>query len=180
MKHTRYIPKDATAVEHAHGIVYTYAQNGRLYAIAYSGKRAKSDWHFKFRTEEQRSERIQQFFASLDAHAQRIAEQRQQRTQPHMFAVGDVIYNSWGYDQTNIDFYEIVKTSAHFVWLQSIARDLKETGFMSGEVTPCPGTCRGEITQHRVHVYGSGNSVHFEHGAGSKWDGIPKHCSWYA
>ena len=57
MKHTRYIPKNATAVEHAHGIVYTYVQDGRLYAIAYSGKRAKSDWHFKFRTEEQRNER---------------------------------------------------------------------------------------------------------------------------
>lgn len=180
MKHTRYIPKDATAVEHANGIVYTYAQDGRLYAIAYSGKRAKSDWHFKFRTEEQRNERIQQFFASLDAHAQRIAGQRQQRIQPHTLAVGDIIYNSWGYDQTNIDFYEVVKTSANFVWLQPIARDLKETGFMSGEVTPCPGTCHGEITQRRVHVYGSGNSVHFEFGAGCKWDGTPKHCSWYA
>lgn len=47
-------------------------------------------------------------------------------------------------------------------------------------ITPRPGTCYGDITQHRVHVYGSGNSVHFEHGAGSKWDGTPKYCSWYA
>ncbi len=47
----RHIPKDATTVEHAHGPVYTYMQNGRIFAIAYSGKRSKSDWHLHFRTE---------------------------------------------------------------------------------------------------------------------------------
>jgi hypothetical protein len=79
------------------------------------------------------NERIQRFFASLDAHAQRTAEQR---TQVHTLAVGDGIYNSWGYDQTNVDFYEVVRTSANFVWLQSLAWDLKDMGFRSDEVTP--------------------------------------------
>lgn len=65
---------------------------------------SKSDWHYRFGTEEQRIRRIQAFFASLDAQTQRVAERRQQRTQHHTLTVGDVVYNSWGYDQTNIDF----------------------------------------------------------------------------
>jgi hypothetical protein len=180
MTFSRFIPKDSTPVEHAHGVVYTYSAGARPLAIAYSGKRTKADWHFRFRTEEERSERIRSFFASLDAHVQHKAERRQQRTRPHTLALGDVIYNSWGYDQTNVDFYEVVKASANHVWLQPIARTLKETGFMSGEATPYPGQRYGEITQHRVTVYNAGNSVHFEFGAGSKWDGKPKYCSWYA
>ncbi|WP_190273674.1 hypothetical protein [Granulicella mallensis] len=51
---------------------------------------------------------------------------------------------------------------------------------MCGEVTAIPGRHHGEITQHRVTVYNDRNSVHFEFGAGSKWDGTPKYCSWYA
>lgn len=180
MKFPRYIPENSTAVEHTHGVVYAYTQGQRLFAIAYRGKRAKPDWHFRFRNEERRDQRTKEFFASLDAHAQYKAEQRKQRQQPHSLVVGDVIYNSWGYDQTNIDFYEVVKTSANFVWLQPIFRDVEETGFMCGQTTAIPGSCHGEVTQHRVTVYKDCNSVHFEYGAGSKWDGKPKYCSWYA
>lgn len=92
----------------------------------------------------------------------------------------DVVYNSWGYDQTNIDFYEVIKTSANFVWLQPLTRDLKETAFMAGQVTPRLGSRHGAITRHRVNVYGSENSIHFEFCAGVKWDGTAKYCSWYA
>ena len=180
MKFPRFIPENSTAVGHTHGVVYTYTQDHRLFAVAYRGKRAKAEWHFRFRNEEQRDQRIKEFFESLDAHLRYKAQQHEQRQLPHTLVLGDVIYNSWGYDQTNVDFYEVVKTSANFVWLQPIARDLKETGSMCGQVTAIPGRRHGEITQHRVTVYNDRNSVHFEFGAGSKWDGTPKYCSWYA
>jgi hypothetical protein len=91
-----------------------------------------------------------------------------------------MIYKSWGYAQTNIDFYEVVKTSANFVWLQPVARDLEETGFLCGQVTAIPGSRHEEIAQHRVTVCDDYNSIHFEFGAGCKWDDTPKYCSWYA
>jgi hypothetical protein len=31
--------------------------------------------------------------------------------------VGTILYSSWGYDQTNIDFYKIVKASGKSVWI---------------------------------------------------------------
>lgn len=32
--------------------------------------------------------------------------------------VGDVFTCSWGYDQTNVDFYRVIKTTASGVWVQ--------------------------------------------------------------
>jgi hypothetical protein len=31
--------------------------------------------------------------------------------------VGEVLVSSWGYDQTNVDFYEVVRASAASVWV---------------------------------------------------------------
>ena len=42
--------------------------------------------------------------------------------------VGDILYDSWGYDQTNIDYYEVVRTSKASVWIRSIAREMTDDG----------------------------------------------------
>ena len=34
---------------------------------------------------------------------------RKERFKPHKLNVGDVLYCSWGYDQTNIDFYKVIE-----------------------------------------------------------------------
>ena len=34
--------------------------------------------------------------------------------------VGDILVASWGYDQTNIDFYKVVKATEKSVWLQQV------------------------------------------------------------
>jgi len=31
--------------------------------------------------------------------------------------VGEILVSSWGYDQTNVDFYEVVRASAASVWV---------------------------------------------------------------
>lgn len=39
--------------------------------------------------------------------------------------VGTIFYTSWGYDQTNVEFYEVVSNTAHYVTVAAIysARD---------------------------------------------------------
>jgi hypothetical protein len=34
--------------------------------------------------------------------------------------VGDILYSSWGYDQTNIEFFKVVKVSEFSVWIQQV------------------------------------------------------------
>lgn len=36
------------------------------------------------------------------------------------FNVGEYAYDSWGYDQTNIDFYKVVKRTEKTIWLQPV------------------------------------------------------------
>lgn len=54
--------------------------------------------------------------------------------------VGDVLYSSWGYDQTNVDFYKVVRRTASSVWLVRIgARHVPGSeGFMSERTVPDP------------------------------------------
>ncbi|MGG5373488.1 hypothetical protein [Enterococcus sp. AZ196] len=37
-----------------------------------------------------------------------------------LLKVGTILYERWGYDQTNIDFYEVVKISDKSIWLKEI------------------------------------------------------------
>lgn len=176
---------DAPFVEHGNRIVYLYpyTKDGKDYFAgkAYIGKQRKCNWHLSFSTEAEREECIQSFFAMGDKVQARKdaikAERKAESAIPHSLKVGEIIYNSWGWEQTNVDFYEIVKVSAHFVWVQKLKATTNETSFMAGNTTALPGTASGEITRHKVSRSGS---VKFECGSGMKWDGNALGCSWYA
>ena len=55
--------------------------------------------------------------------------------------VGDVLYSSWGYDQTNVDFFQCVGFKGKAtVTLRGIAGDSSDSGgSMGGRTTPCVG-----------------------------------------
>jgi hypothetical protein len=51
--------------------------------------------------------------------------------------LGDILYSSWGYDQTNIDFYKVVKVSEFSVWIQELGKKIVEiTGWAHEKVVP--------------------------------------------
>jgi hypothetical protein len=206
----RWIPKDSRKIEHVLGVCYTEEKTtvrGLSYnVLAYIGTARKSAFYESYRTAEARDARVAEFFRNLEGHAERMSERRAERVQPHGLNVGDIIYNSWGYDQTNIDFYVIVKTTANYVWTQPIAcESVPSEGHapMSGYTQP--ETPIRQILTREVREYGDwepgignrtvslktvpiepvkrkaeGRSVHFEHGCGTLWDGRPKYESWYA
>lgn len=62
-------------------------------------------------------------------------------TVPDYFAPNDIVYNTWGYDQTNIDFYRVTKVTAKFVTLEAIGSTVTEYHTCGGEdVIPDPTT----------------------------------------
>jgi hypothetical protein len=96
-------------------------------------------------------------------------------------AVGTIVYNSWGYEQTNIDFYEVMSATKHFVTLRRLNQITTETGFMCGPTEPILKSYRNaETTRHSVRRYGDEASISFRHGVGRVWNGTPQSCSWYA
>lgn len=95
---------------------------------------------------------------------------------------GSIFYSSWGYDQTNIDFYQVVKATAKTVWLRKLNAKVEEKGFMSGDAIPVVNSFYDdEILRRRVSDYGWGPRVSIEsYASASLWDGKAKTCSWYA
>lgn len=53
--------------------------------------------------------------------------------------VGDIFVSCWGYEQTNREFYEVVKKNGQFVTVREICQNYEPTGFMSGNITPRSG-----------------------------------------
>lgn len=69
----------------------------------------------------------------------------------HPYKVGDIVNTSWGYDQTNVDFFVVTRVTAARVWVRKIARDYRETGFMAGKTWPAmPIEMVGPETRHNV------------------------------
>lgn len=97
--------------------------------------------------------------------------------------VGDVIEYSWGYDQTNVQFFKAVKTTPKTVWLVELKSKTTESKpqSMTGHVMPEGNMEEGaEVFSKRIQHYENRISLRFEHGVGNKWDGNPQACSWYA
>jgi len=160
--------------------IYIADQDGRFYLHVFAGKalRACSRISGYYRTAERRAEAIERFKQSRAAHHAARLLRRQAAKQPHTLKVGDVLNTSWGYDQTNVDFYEVVAVSGVMVTLREIAATVTETGFMCGETVPEPGQFVGEPIRRRAS---STNHVRIHASASaSPWNGRPHSISWYA
>lgn len=67
--------------------------------------------------------------------------------------VGQVFVASWGYEQTNIDFYQVVGVTAKSIKLRPIAKDKKyDSDFtVGGYATPIKDQFTGEVFTRRYN-----------------------------
>lgn len=118
---------------------------GAPLVLIWRPKATKPDANFRFRSAQQREEYIQQWvgrFAQAEAlKAERKAEQAAVASAAEPVMSGTLFAHSWGWEQTNVDFYEVVKASATMVEIRPIAsEEVSGTqGFMCATVKPVPG-----------------------------------------
>lgn len=72
---------------------------------------------------------------------------------PSEIKIGSIFNSSWGYDQTNVDYYQVIKLLPKSVVVRKIKSSIKETGFMSGHSLPLPNSFIGEPTTKRIQSY---------------------------
>jgi len=100
--------------------------------------------------------------------------------------IGDIFINSWGYDQTNIDYYQVVKKSKKTIKIRAISSEVVEDGFMQGQSKPKINDFVGEELQKTPYEYTDDSCLSGRvyltstYGSMQKWDGTPQRCSWYA
>lgn len=162
--------------------VYRYERGPRLFALAFWGSAGRPSWHFLFRNAEERERRIGEFFESAVKALEAKAERKRKASEfRHTLKVGDVVHTSWGYDQTNVTFFEVTRVvSDKSVAIRPIRSRVEQTGTMSGRAYPRPGEFCGEETVRRVR---EGNIVvNAEHGHYPAFPGGAEGCftSWYA
>jgi hypothetical protein len=68
--------------------------------------------------------------------------------------VGDLFYSSWGYEQTNIDFYQVTAVNKKMVDLTPIAGERKYGQPMAGNVKPVLNKFTGDSKAHLVRFDG--------------------------
>lgn len=67
-------------------------------------------------------------------------------------AVGDILVSSWGYDQTNIDFYQVVGVTAKSVKIRAIGKTCTERREYTDMMVPDVGAFKGEPMTKRFTI----------------------------
>lgn len=110
-KKERYIPAGYTqlAIDNpADVVVYTNnGANGKWSAICFAGKAINSTWYYLFKNEEAMLTKVAETVNSRIARAATVAKYKAERLAPTDLKEGDILYCSWGYDQTQVDFYKV-------------------------------------------------------------------------
>ena len=104
----------------------------------------------------------------------------------HSVKVGDIFYSSWGYDQTNTEFYIVTKvTGASVVVIELDSVEKSEPVHMTGTVTPhlLKKPKDGAVPKRTVVKMGYDGKPMIKTPMGYNaylWDGKPKQVSHYA
>lgn len=124
---------------------------------------------------------LQENYIAREQRKQEYKQQCKEKAKEFSAAMkkGALLYTSWGYDQTNIDYYEVLEVKGQFVTLREVLQERKEDGFMCGRCVPIPGAYseREPILKRRIMPgYVKINSC----AHAWLWDGTPKGYSTYA
>lgn len=140
----------------------------------------KPVWAYRFRTAEQMTNYYNDWFERMEntikeKEARKNALSAAKKNMVNPFFVGQIFYDSWGYDQTNIDFYQVTEVGKKSVKIRPIAQRMVEAaGFMCEYVAPLADEFIGEEQTKIVSVYLDRNNqpqyhITSRHGWISKW-----------
>ena len=181
---------------------WTEEKNGQtLFMVkCFSRSAPKPKHYYRFNTAQRRDDYAAKFVTEAEQSAKAAAERAQVRKAEKAacdavldFPVGTILCHSWGWEQTNVDFYKVVghrgRTVVQVVAINAIIapNNSRQTvvAAMAGycvadEKQETAGLPVIEFRQHnkdRVNVTGAEN-YRFGKTAG-KWDGKPQYHSWY-
>jgi len=89
-------------------------------------KSQKPDYHYRFNN----AVELEQFITKRKEQADKREEHNKKKNNEYEekkkgFVVGAILYSSWGYEQTNIDWFVVLERKNDFVILQQIGSDKK-------------------------------------------------------
>lgn len=155
--------------------VVTWTSGGRAFLVLWRGKSDKPYLGpYSYSTVAMRDGRVDEVVkAEREAVAAKLAKRAARTAECHPYKGGEVLSCSWGYDQTNVDYYEVVRVvSPKTVVLREI--NARHAG--GDHVTACPGDYVSEKTiTCRPHADGSVSLASYKYA--TRWDGSPDYVT---
>lgn len=153
----------------------------KILAMGFSGKRAKPDFHYNFESEEKRAKYVENYFEGLKAQLNRKSQYKDEKKLASKQFVeslkpGSILYDTWGYEQTNVEFYTVLARSGSTVMIQELGHVTVEGSEGRDCCKVMPGEPYGPVLKKIVRGY----SVKICESISLRlWDGSPLYKSWY-
>ena len=131
-------------------LVRFQGRNGRCIAAWTPGMKRPPRYVYKAHTPEEYDkamERIRQEAERFRHHDEAVARSSEEFRRS--LRVGDILYSSWGWEQTNIDFYQVIAIRGSAVDLRQLDQRTTEDGYMCGTTVPLPNVFKGKTHTHR-------------------------------
>ena len=144
------------------GVAFLYPTKrkaGAWSACGFSGNRSKPDFRYWFDSKEEaqaytRKWAVEQIQKQLDKKRAKAEKQANAKRVKDFVSVGDVFVSSWGYEQTNIDYYKVVgfrgESTLELIRIGSHTTPHRE--YMCGTKTPDVNTERGDVFTKRAQI----------------------------
>ncbi len=154
------------------------------FAVAvFYNKAAKPAHYYRYQTEEQREKFVAECKSHAEKHEAYKAGRRQKRKDFETSCmVGDVFVSTWGWEQTNVDYYLLVDRKGNngtFVQVgRSVVPGSEYSHGMACKVVADPSHVIGEPFKKRIL---EGETVNLDsYKYCHKWNGEENYNSWYA
>jgi hypothetical protein len=161
--------------------------NGKNHLMIWQPRALKPYFHYLV-SPERTQEHIDAATKRFTEHQARKAEAKEKRKgSPEALAkiqVGSIFSCSWGWEQTNVDFYQVTEIKGRTLTLRQIASEsVGQTSWASNNVIAQKDAFKGEPFKKLVQFLGNEYTPYltlssFE--TAFLWDGKPTHRSWWA
>lgn len=196
---SRYIPDGyrlAQGITHTTQVYYKDISAGNWIVLIFLGRAVKPTKHVRFATEEGRQQYVDNMLNNYQKRQERVKEAKEKRkaaqAEGHGVKVGDIFVASWGYEQTNLNWYQVTKlvgktmveireiadvvtSTPHFTYYEkaAIAGQFVEKSHLNNYQNNEPVRKRvsvntwGDRKSVSINVFGFANAY--------PWDGKPKY-----
>lgn len=162
----RYIPEgyELSWDDQELGIQVYYKEVPYVAGICFVGRAIKPTWRYRFRNAEQRLAEVTKTFEWVKRRADnKAAKKAELASIKHDVKVGDIFKASWGYDQTNIDYYEVIAVSGKSATVCAIGALSEGNGcYAQGVCVPSPGSFHGKPFKKLIQYYSATSGPHIK------------------
>ena len=124
-------------------------------AMFFVGKQSKPAWHYRFKSRDEADAKIKKAIADLnDWKVKKAARKEESKNLKDKsiadIKIGDLFVSAWGYDQTNVDFYQVVAKKGKTFTIRDItSKSVTDSGmsFMSDFASPVKDSFAKDSTE---------------------------------